>query len=124
MTAVMNAGRVVSVPELQRAWRALQAGQFRHEPRDDTASKAHPATGTRTWAPRDGEHVLPVVGCAGASGASTTALALASAAECLARILERCSGTSSGWQRRVRRSLASIRRVGGGALGERFSSNE
>jgi hypothetical protein len=81
---------------LQRAWRALQAGQFRHEPRDDTASKAHPATGTRTWAPRGGEHVLPVVGCAGASGASTTALALASAAECLARILECCSGTSSG----------------------------
>ena len=31
VTAVVDARRVVSVPELQRAWRAVQAGKFRQE---------------------------------------------------------------------------------------------
>ena len=31
MTAVVDARPVVSVPELQRAWRAVQAGKFRQE---------------------------------------------------------------------------------------------
>jgi hypothetical protein len=95
VTAVVDARRVVSVPELQRAWRAVQAGKFRQES-PATATKARVAPNSRTWAPANAEQVLPVVGCAGASGASTIALALASAAGRSARILECRSGTTSG----------------------------
>ena len=43
MTAVVNARRVVSVPELQRAWRAVQAGNFRQElPAATTMARAVP----------------------------------------------------------------------------------
>jgi Mrp family chromosome partitioning ATPase len=89
-----DARLVVSVPELQRAWRAVQAGQFRHESPLGMAPNAHPTF--ESWAPGSSELVVPVVGCTGGSGASTTALALASAAECPARILECRSGTTSG----------------------------
>jgi hypothetical protein len=95
VTAVVDARRVVSVPELQRAWRAVQAGEFRQES-PAAATKARVAPNSRTWAPANAEQVLPVVGCAGASGASTIALALASAAGRSARILECRSGTTSG----------------------------
>ena len=95
MTAVVDARPVVSVPELQRAWRAVQAGKFRQE--SPTAAAHAPAIpGPPIWAPGTAEQVLPVVGCAGASGASTIALALASAAESSARVLECRSGTTSG----------------------------
>ena len=94
MTAVVDARRVVSVPELQRAWRAVQAGSFRQES-PAAAAKARAVPNSPTWAPGNAEQVLPVVGCAGASGASTIALALASAAGGSARILE-CRGTTSG----------------------------
>ena len=94
MTAVVDARRVVSVPELQRAWRAVQAGKFRQES-PAAAAKARAVPISPTWAPGNAEQVLPVVGCAGASGASTIALALASAAGGSARILE-CRGTTSG----------------------------
>jgi hypothetical protein len=94
VTAVVDARRVVSVPELQRAWRAVQAGKFRQES-PATATKARVAPNSRTWAPANAEQVLPVVGCAAASGASTMALAVASAAGGSARILE-CRGTTSG----------------------------
>ena len=94
MTAVLDARRVVSVPELQRAWRAVQAGNFRQESPAATA-KARAVPISPTWAPRNAEQVLPVVACAAASGASTIALALASAAGASARILE-CRGTTSG----------------------------
>ena len=94
MTAVVDARRVVSVPELQRAWRAVQAGKFRQES-PAAAAKADAVPNSPTWAPGNAEQVLPVVGCAGASGASTIALALASAAGGSARILE-CRGTTSG----------------------------
>jgi hypothetical protein len=96
VTAAVNVGRDVSIAELQRAWRAVHTGQFRYEPRGDSASKAHLVAGRKTWAPGNGEQVLPVVGCAGVFGASTTALALASIAGCPARIVECCSATSSG----------------------------
>jgi hypothetical protein len=94
VTAVVNGHRVVSVPELQRAWRAVQAGRFRQES-PAGAAKADAIPKSRTWAPGNAEQILPVVGCAGASGASTIALALASAAGRSARILE-CRGTISG----------------------------
>jgi hypothetical protein len=95
VTTVVDARRVVSVPELQRAWRAVQAGEFRQgSPAADARADVVP--GSRTWAPGNGERVLPAVGCGGASGASTVALGLASAAGRSARVLECRSGTSSG----------------------------
>jgi hypothetical protein len=94
VTAVVDARRVVSVPELQRAWRAVQAGRFRQES-PAMAAKARAVPNSPTWAPGNAEQVVPVVGCAAASGASTIALALASAAGGSARILE-CRGTTSG----------------------------
>jgi hypothetical protein len=95
VTAVVDARRVVSVPELQRAWRAVQAGKFR-QGSPTAAATAEMVPSSRTWAPANGEPVLPVVGCAGAPGASTIALGLASAAGRFARILECRSGTTSG----------------------------
>ena len=94
MTAVVDARRVVSLPELQRAWRAAQAGKFRQES-PTAAGRADVIPNSRIWAPGNAEQVLPVVGCAAASGASTIALALASADGGSPRILE-CRGTTSG----------------------------
>jgi hypothetical protein len=94
VTAAVDARRVVSVPELQRAWRAVQAGNFRQES-PAAAANARAVPNSPTWAPGNAEQVLPVVACAAASGASTIALALASAAGGSARILE-CRGTTSG----------------------------
>jgi hypothetical protein len=93
VTAV-NTRPVVSVPELQRAWRAVQAGKFRQES-PAAAARADAVQSSRTWAPGNAEQVLPVVGCGSAPGASTIALALASAAGGSVRILE-CRGTTSG----------------------------
>jgi hypothetical protein len=95
VTAVVDARRVVSVPELQRAWRAVQAGEFRHES-PAAAAKARAVRISPTWAPGNTEQVLPVVACAAASGASTIALAVASAAGGSARSLECRSGITSG----------------------------
>jgi hypothetical protein len=94
VTAVVDARRVVSLPELQRAWRAAQAGKFRQES-PTAAGRADVIPNSRIWAPGNAEQVLPVVGCAAASGASTIALALASADGGSTRILE-CRGTTSG----------------------------
>ena len=94
MTAVVDARRVVSVPELQRAWRAVQAGRFRQESPTGAAT-ADVVSHSRIWVPSNGEQVVPVVGGAAASGASTIALALASALGRSARSLE-CRGTTSG----------------------------
>jgi hypothetical protein len=94
VTAVVDAGRAVSVPELQRAWRAVQSGSFQQE-WPVAAARADAVPNSPTWAPGNAEQILPVVGCSGASGASTIALALASAAVRSARILE-CRGTTSG----------------------------
>ena len=122
MTAVVDGRRVVSVSELQRAWRAVQAGKFRQE--SPTAAAQAPAIpAPPIWAPGNAEQVLPVVGCAGASGASTMALALASAAESSARVLECRSGTS-GLAAASRLSSAYIRRVGAVGCAEMFYSKE
>jgi hypothetical protein len=92
VTAVVDAGRAVSVPELQRAWRAVQSGSFQQE-WPVTAARADAISNSRIWAPGNAGQILPVVGCSGASGASTIALALASAGGGSARILE-CRGTT------------------------------
>jgi hypothetical protein len=126
VTAVVDDRRVVSVPELQRAWRAVQAGRFRREsPAAAASARAVPVS--PTWAPGHAERVLPVVACAGASGASTIALALASAAGGSARILECRSGATSclatastaelgphpsGWRRGMRGDVL-LERAGG-----------
>lgn len=87
----------VSVTELQRAWSALQAGQFRSAARMAHPGALRPSTRpVSEWAPRVGERVLPVLGCAGSCGASTVALALATAAAPASRVVECASVTGSG----------------------------
>ena len=82
-----------SVAELREAWRALEAGEFAHGPRH-----APTAPGTATvWTPAPGERVVAVVGCAGGVGASTVALALATAAAVPARVVECCPPLASGF---------------------------
>jgi hypothetical protein len=120
----------VSVEELQRGWAAIQAGCFRPGRRipagafdlgNSAALTAAPGDG-EAWAPA--EPVVTVVGCAGSSGASTLALAIALAApsqgrgqrvrvvECAPAIASGLAGASSaelgpaadtGWQRGTRR---------------------
>ena len=82
-----------SVAELREAWRAIEAGEFAHGPRS-----APTAPGTATvWTPAPGERVVAVVGCAGGVGASTVALALATATGAPARVVECCSPLASGF---------------------------
>jgi hypothetical protein len=66
VTAV-NTRPDVSMPELQRAWRAVQAGKFRQES-PAAAARADAVQSSRTWAPGNAQQVLPVVGCAGRAG--------------------------------------------------------
>ncbi|KAB7740045.1 hypothetical protein GA707_19700 [Nostocoides sp. F2B08] len=88
------ATRPVALEELQRAWRAVQAGQFRapHR-RTGRHQRLSFSSAVSTWSPA--EPVLPVIGCVGQCGASTLALALATAAGD-ARVVECCSATCSG----------------------------
>lgn len=88
----------VSVDELKRAWYAVQSGDFRRTSRpahETIPVDAAPAT-TRSWSPAPGERVIPVIGAAGSVGASTVALALASAATQPARVVECCRPAASG----------------------------
>jgi hypothetical protein len=78
------------VAELQRAWRAVRAGQFRSSTRRTPSDATH-------WTPP--EPVVPVLGCAGSAGASTLALALATVAAARwggSRVVECCTATASG----------------------------
>ncbi|MDQ3485483.1 MAG: hypothetical protein M3445_08790, partial [Actinomycetota bacterium] len=123
--------RPVAVVELQRAWTAVRAGDFRHT--QDRTAPSRPgkpdihrdvdrdvehghaqvvdvvpaegaASASAVWAPATGERILPVVGSAGSVGASTVALALATASAnreeapeaVRSRVVECCSATSSG----------------------------
>lgn len=70
-----------TVAELKRAWRAVESGVFR----DPAATPLNPAAAA--WTPEPGEWVLPVIGAHSQSGASTLALALATAAA-PARVVE------------------------------------
>src|SRR5829696_5337197 len=97
MTAAMDRRPPVSVVELKRAWHAVQAGQFRLSVRgrseEDQPQRARIAP---SWTPNADERVLPVVRCASAYGATTFALALGTAANTGARVVECSSATSSG----------------------------
>jgi hypothetical protein len=96
MTGALDTRPAASVAELQRAWRALQAGQFRQTVHASSTSDPRSLAPTiPSWTPTGGEQVLPVVRCASAQGATTFALALATAANGGARAVECSSATSS-----------------------------
>ena len=82
-----------SVAELRDAWRAIEPGEFAHGPRSTPAA---PGAAT-VWTPAPDERVVAVVGCAGGVGASTVALALATAAGASARVVECCPPIASGF---------------------------
>ncbi len=77
-----------SVDDLRQKLRAMRSVDA---PRDE----ARHAVSTAGWAPAPGERVVLVCGCGGSSGATTVALALATAAG-RARVVETCGGSSSG----------------------------
>lgn len=91
---------VVSVDELQRAWAAAQAGHFRTPA--GRALRGAPSCLTESderspalrWEP-DGL-VLPVLGAHGSAGATTLAVALATATGGPARVIEACPATVTG----------------------------
>jgi hypothetical protein len=87
----------VSVAELQRAWHAVQTGQFRRVIQEDSpTTQSLRAQTVPSWTPSRDEQVLPVVRCASAYGATTLALAVATAANTDARVVECSSATTSG----------------------------
>ncbi len=101
--------RPVSVSELQRAWLAVRAGQFR-----DRRPRPAVATGhSQRWSPS--EPVLAILGCHPQSGASTLAVALATAAA-PARVVECSSATATGLSAA---STAELGTVGRWRLGRR-----
>lgn len=82
-----------SVAELREAWRAIEAGEFAQGPRSAPSIRR----GATAWTPAPGERVVAVVGCAGGVGASTLALALATAAGVPTRVVECCPPLASGF---------------------------
>lgn len=89
-----TATRPVGVDELRRAWHAVQDGQFRtREPLSVRPPQPRAQTATGEWI--TSEPVLPVLGCAGQSGTTTVALALATVSGS-ARVVECCTATASG----------------------------
>jgi hypothetical protein len=97
MTTTVERRPPVPVVELKRAWHAVQAGQFRQTVQGRSANdQPYRATFVPSWTPSSDEQVLPVVRCASAHGATTFALALATAANNGARVVECSSATSSG----------------------------
>lgn len=88
--------RPVAVDELRRAWRAVQAGDFRHSvPKRRTLAPASPPP-AQQWTPTSGELVVPVLGAAGSCGATTVALALATVVDGRSRVVECASASASG----------------------------
>lgn len=79
---------LMSLDDLRRAYRATQA-----DPESRRPGLARPAV-TR-WTPTTDELVMLVCGCGGSSGATTVALALATAAG-RARVVETCDAPASG----------------------------
>jgi hypothetical protein len=79
---------LASLDDLRRAYRATQTIDLGPEPASTIGSPPR-------WTPAVGERVLLVCGCGGASGATTIALALATASG-RARVVETCGATESG----------------------------
>lgn len=86
----MSTQRQPSVGELQRAWRAVQAGAFQNE----QSYAAQP--GAAASLASAGGRVIPVLGCGGGVGASTTALALALAVDAPCRLIDAGLPATSG----------------------------
>lgn len=86
----MSSQRQVSVAELKRAWRAVQDGTFQ----DQQGYAAEP--GLVEALRSAGGRVLPVLGCGGGVGASTTALALALALDAPCRLIDGAPPAASG----------------------------
>ncbi len=82
-----------SVAELREAWRAIEGGEFAHGPRSAPTARS----AATVWTPAPSERVVAVVGCAGGVGASTVALALATATGASARVVECCPPLASGF---------------------------
>jgi len=88
---------IVSLGELQRAWEAVQSGRFRSTSRPEAGQRIGHSTAAASageWLPA--ETVIPVIGAGGAVGATTLALALATASTAPARVVECCSSSASG----------------------------
>jgi hypothetical protein len=97
MSGAVATRPAVSVAELQRAWHAVKSGQFRRAVQEDSpTTQSLRAQIVPSWTPSRNERVLPVVRCASAYGATTFALALATAANTDARVVECSSATTSG----------------------------
>jgi len=115
-----------SVAELREAWRAIEAGEFAEGARPASVNYAPLAT----WEPSQGEKVIAVLGCAGGVGASTLALAMASASGAPTRVVECCPPSASGfsaaanaelgvdgpWRRGSRGDVLLERRTGSGPV--------
>ena len=104
--------RPVAIGELQRAWHAVQAGEFRG--RASSRSRVRTEHADPRWAPR--ERVLPVVGCHPQAGASTLAVAIDTAAA-PARVIECSSATATGLATAAIAELGTS--AGGWRLGRR-----
>ncbi|WP_299520157.1 hypothetical protein [uncultured Serinicoccus sp.] len=89
---------VVSVAELQRAWLAVKGGRFRPGGTDLPPRRMHtPQAGAGEGAPwNPGAPVLPVLGCHGSAGATTVAVAVATALELPVRVVEASPAGTSG----------------------------
>lgn len=111
-----TATRPVTIDELQRAWRAVQAGQFRSQSSRPGSAQVETgaAAAAARWAPD--ERVLPVLGCHPQAGASTLAVAIATAAA-PARVLECASASATGLAMAATAELGSG--PGGWRLGRR-----
>jgi hypothetical protein len=116
-----------SVTELREAWRAVEAGQYAPgAPRRTLAATSN----SNQWMPSVAERVVAVVGCAGGVGASTVAVALATATGIPARVVECCPplgsglsaaanaelGVDGGWRRGSRGPVLLERRTGVGRV--------
>jgi hypothetical protein len=104
----------VSVAELRAAWHAVESGAFAGRP--DAVAAATPLAYRTVWTPDADERVLVVVGCAGSVGASTVALAIATAAEVPSRVVECCPPLASGF---VGAASAELGEVDGWRRGSR-----
>lgn len=118
---VQAGGWPVSVSLLQRAWHAIQGGEF------DSGMAGGRRRGPDAplrWQPQSGERVAVVVGAGGGVGATSVALALATAAapcrlvECAAALESGLAaaataelGEEAGWTRGRRAEVVLLRRT-------------
>lgn len=83
-----------SLAALKSAWYALEAGAFQSE--------------NAPWVPGTDERVIVVIGCVGSVGASTVALALATASAQQSRVIECCPAADSGFSAAASAELGDV----------------